>query len=143
MKREYNNNFRKINRNLNGEDIKMLSPLQLAYIGDAVYELCIRTYLIKKGISMKKLHRETTQYVKAKSQSNIVHTLKNSLTDEEQSIVRRGRNAKANSIPKNVKLIDYKYATGFESLIGYLYLTGRDNRMMELFDKILLIPMDN
>jgi len=113
MKREYNNNFRKINRNLNGEDIKMLSPLQLAYIGDAVYELCIRTYLIKKGISMKKLHRETTQYVKAKSQSNIVHTLKNSLTDEEQSIVRRGRNAKANSIPKNVKLIDYKYATGF------------------------------
>ena len=114
MKREYNNNFRKINRNLNGEDIKMLSPLQLAYIGDAVYELCIRTYLIKRHIN-EETTQETTQYVKAKSQSNIVHTLKNSLTDEEQSIVRRGRNAKANSIPKNVKLIDYKYATGFES----------------------------
>ncbi|GFN36565.1 mini-ribonuclease 3 [Tepidimicrobium xylanilyticum] len=121
----------------------MLSPLQLAYIGDAVYELCIRTYLLNKGTPVKKLHSETIQYVKAKAQSNILHALKNLLTEEEKSLVRRGRNAKPKSIPKNAELMDYKYATGFESLIGYLYLTGQDNRIIELFDKIISLPMES
>lgn len=143
MEKEYKNTFRNINRNLNGEDINMLSPLQLAYIGDAVYELCVRTYLLKKGLPVRKLHKATTEYVKAKSQSNIVHALKTQLTDDEKSLVRRGRNAKINSVPKNAELVDYKYATGFESLIGYLYLTGQDNRMMELFNKIVHLTMDN
>ncbi|HSH36407.1 Mini-ribonuclease 3 [Schnuerera sp.] len=140
MEKGYVNTFRNINRNLNVNDINTLSPLQLAYIGDAVYELCVRTYLLNKGIPVNTLHKETTQYVKAKSQSNIVHALANILTDEEKSLVRRGRNAKTNSIPKNAELMDYKYATGFESLIGYLYLAGRDNRMVELFDKIIHLP---
>ena len=121
----------------------MLSPLQLAYIGDAVYELFVRTYLLDKGMPVGKIHEETIQYVKAKSQSDIVHALEDILTQEEKSLVVRGRNAKSNSIPKNAQLIDYKYATGFESLIGYLYLTGADNRMVELFEKIIHLPMNN
>lgn len=143
MVNEYKNTFRNLNRNLKGEDINMLSPLQLAYIGDAVYELCVRTYLLNKGIPVKMLHQETTQYVKAKSQSNIIHALRDILTEEEKALVRRGRNAKSKSIPKNAELIDYKYATGFESLIGYLYLMGKDKRMMELFDKIVHLPIYN
>ena len=143
MEKEYQNSFRNINTNLNGEDINMLSPLQLAYIGDAVYELFVRTYLLKKGTPVQKLHNETTKYVKAKSQSDIIHALEDILTEEEKSLVRRGRNAKTNSMPKNAKLMDYKYATGFESLIGYLYLTKRDNRMVELFNTIICIPVSN
>lgn len=136
MKKEYENSFRNINKNLKGEDIKMLSPLQLAYIGDAVYELFVRTYLLDTTMPVKRLHNETTQYVRAKSQSDIVHSLEELLTDEEKDLVRRGRNAKSNSMPKNAELIDYKYATGFESLMGYLYLMGKDDRMMELFNYI-------
>ncbi len=143
MEKEYNNLFRNINKSLNGEDIKMLSPLQLAYIGDAVYELFIRTYLLDSSMPVKKLHNETTQYVKAKSQSDIIHALEDALTEEEKDLVRRGRNAKTNSMPKNAELIDYKYATGFESLMGYLYLTGKDERMEELFEKIVNLSIDN
>lgn len=143
MEKEYNNLFRNVNKNLSGEDITMLSPLQLAYIGDAVYELFVRTHLLRKEVPVKKLHKETIQYVKAKSQSDIVHALENSLTEEEKNLVRRGRNTKTNSMPKNAQVIDYKYATGFESLIGYLYLTGQDKRMVELFDKITHLPANN
>lgn len=143
MEREYKNLFRNINKNLNGEDIKMLSPLQLAYIGDAVYELFVRTYILNKTIPVNKLHNETIRYVKAKSQSDIVHALEDILTEEEKDLVRRGRNAKTNSTPKNAEIIDYKYATGFESLIGYLYLTGKDNRMVELFDEITHLSTKN
>lgn len=143
MEREYKDTFRNINRSLKGEDIRMLSPLQLAYIGDAVYELYIRTYLLNKGTPVNKLHNEATQYVKAKSQSDILRALKGFLTEEEKALVRRGRNAKQKSIPKNADVMDYKYATGFESLIGYLYLTRQDARMMELFDMIVNIPMGN
>ena len=143
MERQYNNSFRNINKSLSGEDIKMLSPLQLAYIGDAVYEVFIRTYILDKNMPVKKLHNEATQYVKAKSQADIIHELKDTLTEEEKNSVRRGRNAKTNSMPKNAELIDYKYATGFESLIGYLYLTGKDERMVELVEKIIHLPIDN
>ena len=116
----------------------MLSPLQLAYIGDAVYELFIRTYLLERDLPVHELHKEAIKYVKAKAQSDIVHGLEDELTEEEKAIVKRGRNAKTYSSPKNADLIDYKYATGFESLIGFLYLTGRQERMMELFHKIIL-----
>lgn len=133
---ENNNLFRNTNTKLTGEDIMMLSPLHLAYVGDAVYELLIRTYLLNKGMSVGELHRATTKYVKAKSQANIIHTLDKGLSEEEKNIVRRGRNSKTNTMPKNAEMIDYKYATGFEALIGYLYLTGREERLSSLFMEI-------
>ena len=109
------------NRSLTREDIAMLSPLQLAYIGDAVYELLVRTYIMEKGLNVNQLHKKTTEYVKADAQSEIIHYLEESLTEDERALVKRGRNAKTNTSPKNSSMIDYKYATGFESLFGYLY----------------------
>lgn len=137
------NIFRSINRELSKEDIVMLSPLQLAYIGDAVYELLVRTYLLKKKIPVNKLHRTTISYVKAKAQAEIVHSLDEKLNDKEKSMVRKGRNAKSNTVPKNADLIDYKYATGLETLFGYLYLIGEDARIDELFEEIITMDINN
>ena len=134
---ENKNLFREMNKELTAEDIAMLSPLQLAYIGDAVYELLVRTHFLSKRLSVKELHKGTTKYVKAKAQANIVHILEDILTEEEQIIVKKGRNAKTNRILKNTEMIDYKYATGLETLIGYLYLTEKDDRLRELFERIL------
>lgn len=121
-----------------GVDIKMLSPLQLAYIGDAVYELFIRTFLIgTKNISVNDLHKEAIEYVKAKAQADITHYLEDKLTEEEWQMVKRGRNAKSGSAPKNANLLDYRYATGFETLIGFLYLTERYERIIEIFGMII------
>lgn len=136
---ENNNLFRDMNTKLTAEDIVMLSPLQLAYIGDAVYELLVRTHLLTKGLSVKELHKATIKYVKAKSQANIVHALEDKLTDEEKAMVKKGRNAKSNTVPKNAEMIDYKYATGFEALMGHLYLSGQDQRLSELFLEVLNI----
>lgn len=111
----------------------LYSPLVLAYVGDAVYEIYIRTLLVSEGnLPVYKLHKKSISYVKAKSQSDIIHGIINSLTPEEQEIVRRGRNAKSGTIPKNADVGEYKYATGFESLIGYLYLKGDFNRLVEV-----------
>lgn len=115
------------------KDVDELSPLVLAYIGDAVFELYIRTYLVCKGNSpVHALHKQATHYVKAKAQSDIIHVLIDFLTDEEKNIVRRGRNAKSNTIPKNADVTEYKYATGFESLLGYLYLKKQYPRLMQV-----------
>lgn len=130
------NLFRNMNTELSAEDIAMLSPLQLAYIGDAVYELLVRTYLLEKRLPVKQLHKATINYVRADAQANIIHILEETLTEEEIEVVKRGRNAKSNTMPKNARMIDYKYATGFESLFGYLYLTGQDLRISEMFEKI-------
>ncbi len=132
-----NNIFEEMINKLSAEDIAMLSPLHLAYIGDAVYELLIRSYVISKKIPVKDLHKLSTEFVKAKAQSDIVHGLEEYLTEEERAIVIRGRNAKSNTVAKNATLIDYKYATGFEALIGYLYLTKNDARMGEIFRLII------
>ncbi|KPU26545.1 Mini-ribonuclease 3 [Caloranaerobacter sp. TR13] len=124
--------------------VKMLSPLQLAYIGDAIYELLIRTYLLsKKNISVNELHKEAIRYVKAKAQANIVHNLQDKFTEEEWSVIKRGRNAKSGSAPKNADLIDYRYATGFEALLGFLYLIGDDERIQEIFDMIISMYAEN
>ena len=139
---ENKNLFRDMNTDLSSEDITMLSPLQLAYIGDAVYELLVRTYLLKKGLSVKELHKATIKYVKAKAQANIVHVLEDKLNEKEQSIIRKGRNAKTNTMPKNADMIDYKYATGLEAMFGYLYLTGQDNRISELFEEVSLMDIN-
>lgn len=131
------NIFRSVNEKLTAEDIMMLSPLQLAYVGDAVYELLVRTYLVERGHSVGKLHKLATKYVKAKGQADIVHNIEDRLTDKENNLIRRGRNSKSNTVPKNANMIDYKYATGFEALIGYLYLNDEDERISEIFDMIL------
>lgn len=130
------NIFRSANLNLSGEDIMMLSPLQLAYIGDVVYELFIRTYVLDKSLNVNNLHKRTIKYVRAKTQAEILHSIEDKLTEKELSYVRKGRNTKTNSSPKNSDLIDYKYATGFECLLGYLYLTNQDERLKEVFDYI-------
>ncbi len=134
---EERNIFRRANDSLSREDIRMMSPLQLAYVGDACYELMVRTFLLDKNLSVNLLHRETTKYVKAQAQSQIVHKLEEFLNEEEKSIVRKGRNTKTNTNPKNANLIDYKYATGFEALFGYLYLTDQNARLEELFKLII------
>ncbi|MBU5311765.1 Mini-ribonuclease 3 [Tissierella carlieri] len=139
---EENNLFRKMNTELSAEDIAMLSPLQLAYIGDAVYELLVRTYLLEKKLPVKELHKLTIKYVKAKAQADIVHMLEDILNEDERAVVKKGRNAKTNTMPKNADMIDYKYATGFEALMGYLYLMGKDYRIAELFKVVSHIDIN-
>lgn len=120
------------------KEARQLSPLQLAYVGDAVYELFIRHYIIsKKNISVNHLHIESIRYVKAKAQRATLDKIKERLTEEEWKTVKRGRNAKSGSIPRNADVQDYKYATGFEALIGFLYLLKRYDRLVEIFEMIL------
>lgn len=128
--------FRDVDEGIVQEDLRMMSPLQLAYIGDAVFELLVRTAILSRDVSVNKLHKEATKYVKANAQAESVIKLDEILTDEERSFIRRGRNARINSSPKNVDLRDYKYATGFECLMGYLYLSGNDERLIQLFKHI-------
>ncbi len=119
--------------NFSESEINSMAPLVLAYIGDAVYEVFIRTLLISEGnIPVHKLHKRSIEYVKAKAQSDIVHRIMERLNPDELDVVRRGRNAKSGTIPKNADVGEYKYATGFESLIGYLYLRKDNNRLMEV-----------
>lgn len=114
-------------------DISQLSPLVLAYVGDSVYEVFIRTLVVSKGNApVHILHKKAVDYVKAKAQSDGIRKILENLTLEEQDIVRRGRNAKSGTIPKNADVAEYKYATGFESLVGYLYLSKRYDRLIEI-----------
>ena len=119
--------------NLSDNDINQLSPLVLAYIGDSVFEIYIRTSLLSDGNApVNKLHRRSIEFVKAKAQSDKIHRISEFLTADEQNVVRRGRNAKSGTIPKNADLNEYKYATGFESLLGYLYLKKEFSRLLEI-----------
>ena len=118
---------------LDKSEVERFSPLVLAYVGDAVFEVFIRTMLVAKGEApVYRLHGRSIGYVKAKAQSDIVHRLMDSLTPVEQDIVRRGRNAKSGTIPKNADVTEYRYATGFEALLGYLYLTNNLTRLQEI-----------
>ena len=111
------------------------SPLALAYIGDGVYEIFIRTYVMNKGNrSVNKMHKASRELVRASSQSKMYHLIEELLTEEEQAVLRRGRNAKSNSIPKNGDMTEYRHATGLEALIGYLYVDGKVDRIKELID---------
>lgn len=117
--------------------INTMSPLTWAYIGDAVYEVYIREHLIETtNLKPNKLHKEAIKYVKASEQARILEDLKCILTENELEIVRRGRNTQNHHIPKNANLKDYTYATAFEALIGYLYLTKQESRLQELLKKI-------
>ena len=121
----------------------MYSPAQLAYAGDAVYELLVRSYVLKThDISVNKMHRLTVRFVKAKAQAYILSKLNDELTDEEKKLVKRGRNAKVTSSPKNVEFMDYRYATGFETLLGYLYLNKDIDRLLYIFDRIIKIILE-
>ena len=115
------------------QDIRTYSPLTLAYIGDAIFELVIRTVLVeRKNTQPEKLHKAATNIVKAETQARMIEALKESLTPEEMSAYKRGRNAKAVTRAKNATMADYRKATGFEALMGYLYLKGEMERMIEL-----------
>ena len=119
-------------------DVNLLSPLTWAYIGDAVYELYIRTNLVNKTkLKPHKLHIESIKYVKAKAQADILKELMEILTDEEKDIVRRARNAENHHLPKNADPEDYMYSTAFEGLIGYLYLCKKDERLKEILKKCI------
>lgn len=114
-------------------DMKAYSPLTLAYIGDAAYELVIRTMVVEKGNRQaSQLHRLTTSYVKAQAQAAMIEALEPELTEEELAIYKRGRNAKSYTSAKNASILDYRKATGLEALIGYLYLSGREERVLFL-----------
>lgn len=117
------------------QDIKMLSPLVWAYVGDSVYELFIRTHLINNSNAKPhKLHIEAIRFVKAKAQADILKKIDDKLSEEEKDIVRRGRNTENHHIAKNAELADYTQSTGFEALIGYLYLTKQDERLKEILN---------
>ncbi|MDO5403129.1 MAG: ribonuclease III domain-containing protein [Eubacteriales bacterium] len=114
-------------------DPKTMSPLVLAYIGDSIYDLVIRTYVISHGnMQVNKLNKQACALVKAQTQSRLVGFLEPLLKDNEEAVYKRGRNAKSYTSAKNASIADYRRATGFEALMGYLYLNGEYNRMMEL-----------
>lgn len=117
------------------DEFSMSSPLVWAYMGDAVYEQFIREYLISTtDLNPHKLHKEATKFVKAKAQAEILKKLDIYLTEEEKNIVRRGRNTQTHSAPKHADATDYMYATAFEALIGYLYLTKHEDRLNEILE---------
>lgn len=114
-------------------DIRTYSPLVLAYIGDGIYDLIIRTIVVGKGNTKAgELHKRTSQIVKAHTQAEMMEILLPHLTEEEEGIYRRGRNAKSPTMAKNATMSDYRKATGFEALMGYLYLKDEVERMVEL-----------
>lgn len=114
-------------------DIHTYSPLALAYIGDGVFDLVVRTVIVGKGNTKpNQLHLRASQIVKAQTQARMVGALEDVLSEEEKDVYRRGRNAKSQSTAKNASLADYRKATGFEALVGYLYLTDRFQRVVEL-----------
>lgn len=116
-------------------DVNMMSPLVWAYIGDAVYEMHIRTYLVNTtSLKPNKLHIESIKYVKAKAQADTLNKIYEKLTDEEKDIVRRTRNTENHHLPKNAELKDYMYATAFEGLIGYLFLTNQKERLNTILE---------
>ena len=128
-------NLSKLNElfHLEEQDIRSYSPLTLAYIGDGVYELIIRTILVKKGnCPVNQLHRKASSLVKAGTQSSMMEVIEPMLTEEEHSVYRRGRNAHSPTMAKHATMADYRRATGFEALMGYLYLTEQWERMLEL-----------
>lgn len=119
-------------------DPHLCAPLVLAYVGDAVHELYVRQYLLSTGAHKPhQLHRRSAAFVSAKAQSAVLRKLYDELTEEEQSTVKRGRNAKSGTVPKNTDVAVYRQATGFECLIGYLFLTHQRERLAFVMDRAL------
>ena len=115
------------------KDVRTYSPLTLAYIGDAIYDLVIRTVVVERANrSANDLHKKTVRYVKAETQAKMIKELLEELDEEETDVYKRGRNAKSYTMAKNASMGDYRKATGFEALLGYLYLTDRMDRLLYL-----------
>ena len=115
------------------QDIRAYSPLTLAYIGDAVYELVIRSVVVERANrSANDLHKMSVRYVKAEAQAKMIEALLEVLSEDELAVYKRGRNAKSYTMAKNASMSDYRKATGFEALMGFLYLSGQTDRMLEL-----------
>jgi len=133
--------FSLLKEKFNNNDVRQINPLVLAYIGDAIYEVFIRTYLVRKNteMSVHKLHKECIKFVKAHAQSEFIKKLEDKLTDEEMYFFKRGRNSKSATTPKNADIQEYRFATGFEALIGFLYLTNQTERMEYLLNNIIQI----
>ncbi|GED32999.1 MULTISPECIES: Mini-ribonuclease 3 [Brevibacillus] len=121
-------------------DPNQTNPLVLAFLGDATYAHCVRYHLIAKGlVKPNQLHKTANRYVSAKAQANILLTLLPTLPEDEVNVVKRGRNAKSGSTAKNADIIDYRHATAFEALIGYLYLNGKEERIAEIMQQAFAI----
>ena len=113
----------------------MYPALTLAYIGDCVFELFVRSKMLTVSFEKpNKMHRRITKIVCAKTQSDIIHEIMDRLNDEELNVFKRGRNAKAGTVPKNADLVDYRRATGFETLVGYLHLKKEFDRLNEIME---------
>ncbi len=126
-----------IEQQTNIKEVNQFSSLGLAYIGDSVYELLVREKIIAQGnMPVNKLHKKTVSYVCATAQSKAVGVIIDTLTDQEMSVYKRGRNANGNTVPKNANPQDYRRATGLEALFGYLYLSNQTKRSIELFELI-------
>ena len=130
-------------REFTKDEARMLNPLQLALVGDGVYEVFIRNYILSENIELTahKIHVKAIGYVKAKSQAVIMHEIEDKLTEDESYIYKRGRNAKSATVPKNADVRDYRMATGFEALVGYLYLTGNTERLEFIFNSAISIKL--
>ena len=130
-------------REFTEKEARLLNPLQLALVGDGVYELFIRNYILSENIELSahKIHVKAIGYVKAKSQAVIMHEIEDKLTEDESYIYKRGRNAKSATVPKNADVRDYRMATGFEALVGYLYLTGNTERLEFIFNSAISIKL--
>lgn len=121
-------------------EARMMAPLVLAYVGDAIFEVFIRNYLINEiTVSVNQYHKRATHYVRAKAQANVVHALKTELSEAEWTVVKRGRNQKSATVPKNADLNDYRYATGFEALLGYLFYIGEYDRLSQIMNMAVSI----
>ena len=120
------------------EILRQYSPLALAYLGDGVFELYVRAYVLSQGnCQSQKLHAKSQKFVNCAAQERFLGILQDELTEEEQEVVRRGRNAKTHSKPRSADYGTYHAATGFEALWGYLYLAGEEKRLEKLFEKIV------
>lgn len=114
-------------------DVRAYSPLTLAYVGDAVYEVVIRTVIAERANrAANELHKRAVKYVQAGTQATMITALQEILTEDELAVFKRGRNAKSNTSAKNASITDYRKATGFEALIGFLYLTDQMDRVLYL-----------
>ena len=133
----------RFDRIMDEQEAQQMNALQLAYLGDTVWEMIVRYDLIIQKLNVRHMHQRCVSLVNARSQSGILLSLKDALTEPEKEIVRRGRNAHAkHPVPKNQDPDDYALATGFEALLGYLYVTGQNDRISELTDQIKEVISD-
>lgn len=126
------------------QDVRTYSPLTLAYIGDAIYELVIRSVVVERANrSANDLHKKTVRYVSATAQAAMIQALSEELTEDEKAVYKRGRNAKSYTTAKNASVGEYRRATGFEALVGFLYLSGQMDRILYLIKRgISLVGME-